>query len=165
MILPAQWIGQRGRELISPFRTENINPASYDVTLKEDVLVRGGEPHKLPLKFMPNEFIIATTVEYFKFPLDVAGDMRLKSSIGRMGINHVLSVWFDPGFEGEATLELQNISNAPIDLVAGMKIAQMVFMQLTEPSQLSYAETGRYCGQTGPTPVRPERADKKILSP
>lgn len=164
MILPSQWITEFGPNLIKPFADENVNPASYDVTLKEDVLVRGGEPHKLPLTFMPQEFIIATTIEYFKFPLDIAGDMRLKSSIGRMGINHVLSVWFDPGFEGEATLELQNISNQPIKLEAGMKIAQMVFMQLTEPSRLSYKDTGRYFGQTGPTPVRPERADKKIIS-
>lgn len=163
MILPAQWILEFGPRLIQPFDRNLINPASYDVTLHEDIITRGDEKRKLPISLMPHEFIIATTQQYFKFPLDVAGDMRLKSSVGRMGINHVLSVWFDPGFEGEATLEIQNISNGRVDLKPGMKIAQMVFMKLTEPTQLSYKDTGRYFGQTGPTPLRPERSDKKIL--
>jgi deoxycytidine triphosphate deaminase len=163
MILPAQWILKHGTSLIDPFDSANINPASYDVTLARDILVRGGDKFQLPMRFMPNEFIIATTNEYFRFPLDVAGDMRLKSSIGRMGVNHVLSVWFDPGFEGEATLELQNVSGVPVELVPGMKIAQMVFQRLEEPTTLSYASTGRYCGQRGPTPVRGERVDKAYL--
>ena len=157
MIQPAQWIQENGHDIIQPFNYRNVNPASYDVNLAKDVLIRGGEKHELPLKLMPQEFIIATTQQYFKFPLHIAGDMRLKSTIGRLGINHVLSVWFDPGFEGEATLELLNVSNGPVELVTGMKIAQMIFMGLSEPTNLSYKDTGRYCGQRGPTPAREER--------
>lgn len=162
MIHPAQWIAKHGEELITPFNKELINPASYDVTLNENIITRGGREEKLPMTFMPNEFIIATTNEYFKFPLNLAGELRLKSSIGRMGITHCLSVFFDPGFEGEATLEIQNISGAPIELKPNIKIAQMLFIPLSEPTNLSYADTGRYQGQTGPTVLREERKDKKI---
>lgn len=163
MIRPAQWILKEGPKMIRPFHHGNVNPASYDVNISKEVLIRGGEKYELPLKLMPQEFIIATTNQYFKFPLDVAGDMRLKSTIGRLGINHVLSVWFDPGFEGEATLELLNVSNGPIELVPNMKIAQMIFMGLSEPTDLSYKNTGRYFGQRGPTPAREERQDKMVL--
>lgn len=163
MILPAQWIMANGYNIISPFKTENINPASYDVTLSDDIIIRGQDKVKLPLRFMPHEFIIATTNEHFHLPLDVAADMRLKSTIGRMGINHVLSVWFDPGFRGEATLELHNVSNTIINLHPGMKIAQMIFMRLSEPTCLSYEHTGRYLDQKGPTLARPERQDKQTL--
>lgn len=163
MIYPAQWILKHGPEIIKPFRREFINPASYDVTLAKEVIIRGDDKRILPLSLMPGEFVIACTNEYFNFPLYVAGDIRLKSTIGRMGINHVLSVWFDPGFQGEATLELQNISNDRVTLEPDMKIAQMVFHQLSEPTNLSYQDTGRYVGQVGPTKARSERTDKKIL--
>ena len=163
MILPAQWIKANGPNIITPFKTEHINPASYDVTLSNNVIIRGQDKAILPLRFMPHEFIIATTNEHFNLPLDVAADMRLKSTIGRMGINHVLSVWFDPGFRGEATLELHNVSNTVIELYPDMKIAQMIFMRLSEPTVLSYANTGRYLDQKGPTLARPERSDKQTL--
>ena len=157
MILPAQWIFEYGPIIITPFEKDRVNPASYDVSLEERIYARGKEPHTLPLTLMPHEFIIASTREYVKLPLDVAGDLKLKSSIGRMGINHALSGWIDPGFEGNVTLELQNISGGPVQLVAGMKIAQLVFMQLTEATCLPYTKTGRYCNQVGPTLARAER--------
>ena len=157
MILPYQWIIKHGPDIITPFDKERVNPASYDVALEERIYVKGKESMLLPYIIMPQEFIIASTREYVKFPLDVAGDLKLKSSIGRMGINHALSGWFDPGFEGNATLELQNISGWPVQLVAGMKIAQLVFMQLTEATCLPYEKVGRYCKQVGPTLARAER--------
>lgn len=163
MLHPAQWILKHGPDIISPFKKEHINPASYDVTLNENIIIRGEQKSTLPITFMPNEFIIATTNEYFKFPLSIAGELRLKSTIGRKGITHCLSVFFDPGFEGEGTLELQNISGAPILLEPNIKIAQMLFILLSEPTDLSYADTGRYCGQTGPTVYREERINKKTL--
>jgi deoxycytidine triphosphate deaminase len=163
MIHPAQWIMCCGPDIISPFESGNVNPASYDVTLNSNVIIRGNQKAKLPIIFMPYEFMISTTNEYFKFPLNLAGELRLKSTIGRMGITHCLSVFFDPGFEGEATLEIQNISGAPIRLEPNIKIAQMLFIPLSEPTDLSYADTGRYCGQRGPTPARPERRDKASL--
>lgn len=163
MIHPAQWIMRHGPEIILPFNPDHVNPASYDVTLHKDIIIRGGEKAELPITFMPNEFIISSTNEYFRFPLDLVGELRLKSTTGRMGITHCLSVFFDPGFEGEATLEIQNISGSPINLEPDIRIAQMLFIPLSEPTDLSYADTGRYCGQRGPTPARPERKNKASL--
>ena len=163
MILPAQWILQNGPNIISPFDKRNINPASYDVRIGTDVIIRGTEKVKLPINLMPGEFIIASTLEYVKIPHDVAVDLKLKSSIGRLGINHALSGWVDPGFEGEITLELQNISGSRVILEPNIKIAQIIFMQLTEKTILPYNTTGRYQGQTGPTLIREERSNKKNL--
>jgi dCTP deaminase len=157
MIKPAQWIAEHGPKIIKPYDEKLVNPASYDVTLHDEIFIRGDEKVKLPFKFAAGEFIIASTIEFFELPLDIAGDLKLKSSIGRKGINHALSGWIDPGFKGMITLELQNISGAFVTLEPGMKIAQLVFMQLSEPTSLSYERTGRYCNQTGPTLAREER--------
>jgi len=164
MLHPAQWILKHGPSIITPFNSNMVNPASYDVTLNRNVLVKGDEDALLPIKLMPHEFIIATTNEFFVFPLDLAGELRLKSTIGRMGVSHCLSVFFDPGFRGQGTLELYNASNTPVVLNPDIKIAQMLFIPLSESTELSYADTGRYCGQIGPTPARSERIDKKVLS-
>jgi dCTP deaminase len=158
MILPAQWIRKHGRDgLITPFYEEAVNPASYDVTLHPEIVARIDEKATLPLTLMPGEFIIASTNERVKVPHNVAIDLKLKSTIGRKGINHALSGWIDPGFEGQITLELQNISGQKVVLEPNMKIAQLIFMQLVEPTDLPYTVTGRYCGQMGPTLARPER--------
>lgn len=157
MILPAQWIREHGVELFDPFDEALVNPASYDVTLHDEIVIRGGEKAKLPIIMMPSEFLIASTRETIHLPHHVAGDLKLKSTIGRMGINHALSGWLDPGFEGQITLELQNISGQQVTLKPGMKIAQVVFMALTEKTDLPYNKTGRYQNQQGPTMARPER--------
>lgn len=158
MILPAQWIEAHGPDIISPYNPSLVNPASYDVTLDNKIIVRGDESTVLPIVMMPQEFLIASTQEYFTMPNDVAGDLKLKSTIGRMGINHTLSGWIDPGFSGNITLELQNVSGARVELRAGMKIAQLVFVKLLEPTALPYGLVGRYFGQSGPTMARPEKA-------
>lgn len=157
MVKPAQWIFKHGPQIINPYDEKLVNPASYDVTLHDDIFIRGDEKAKLPHKFSPGEFLIASTNEFFSLPLDVAGDLKLKSSIGRKGINHALSGWIDPGFRGTITLELQNISGSYVMLVPGMKVAQLVFYGLSEPTELSYEKTGRYCDQKGPTMAREER--------
>lgn len=60
----------------------------------------------------------------------------------------------DPGFIGQWTWELQNVSPAPIKLVVGKPLMQMIMLQMTNPPQLDYGFTGHYMNQTGATPAR-----------
>ena len=81
-----------------------------------------------------------------------------KSSLGRLGlIIHSTAGYIDPGWKGNLTLELSNISRLPITLYRGMKIGQISFLRLTTPAEHLYGspELGsKYQGQRGPTPSR-----------
>ena len=81
-----------------------------------------------------------------------------KSSLGRLGLLiHSTAGFIDPGWDGHVTLELSNVANLPITIYAGMKIGQLSFVQLAEPTDHPYGSSGlgsKYQGQRGPTPSR-----------
>jgi dCTP deaminase len=130
---------------------EQIQPASLDVRLSnevyhfdEDKTVKSFQ-HRL----QPGKRYLGDTEEVIDLPNDIAASIAGRSTIGRMGvIVHKTAGWVDPGFTGSLTLELMNLGNKPVDLEAGMRVAQLVFFQLYQPSS---GYDGSYQGQTTPT--------------
>ena len=157
MIKPDHWIIQFGKSGgIEPFVAEHVNPASYDVTLGNTWICPTREPEGSTsdtFTLFPSEVVLATTAEYVRVPRDVVVDLKLKSSLGRLWLNHSLSGWIDCNFQGQVTLELQNLGPYPRTLSAGMRVAQLVFMSMESPPLVAYGEGGRghYQGQTGAT--------------
>ncbi len=157
MILPDHWIEVFGRDGgIEPFVPEHVNPASYDVTLGNHWICPTRSPEEVfcdTLTLYPGEVVLATTREYIKMPRDVVSDLKLKSSLGRLWLNHSMSGWIDPNFKGQVTLELQNLGPYPRTLHAGMRVAQLVFLQMQSAPKIAYGENGKghYQGQTGAT--------------
>jgi dCTP deaminase len=96
-----------------------------------------------------NDFILASTNESIKVPLDHAAFVAGRSSIGRIGIQVQNAGFVDSGFEGEVTLELHNQSNKKILLHKGMRICQIVFMKMTSSCIKPY--NGKYQFQKGAT--------------
>ena len=94
------------------------------------------------------------TVETVSMPNWACGLLSLKSSIGRMGLEHLHAGWFDPGFHGTATLEIKNMAPWTISLKRGQPIVQLALLSMSQEPRLSYRDTGRYNGQVGPTPSR-----------
>lgn len=139
-----------------PFVNEQVNPASYDITLGDHWICPTREPEEFTateLILFPGEVALATTNEVIKMPRDVVGDLKLKSSLGRLWLNHSLSGWIDCNFQGQVTLELQNLGPYPRRLAKGMRVAQIVFYQMEEPPERAYGEagSGHYQGQRGAT--------------
>ena len=159
MIKPDHWIlefGQNGG--ISPFVPEHVNPASYDVTVANHWICPTREPQEITadhFTLFPGEVILATTQEIVHLPRDVVADLKLKSTLGRLWLNHSLSGWIDPNFQGQITLEFQNLGPYPRRLTAGMRVAQLVFMGMESPPKVAYGEEGKgnYQGQQGATPA------------
>jgi dCTP deaminase len=157
MIKPDHWIREFGKSGgILPFNPEQINPASYDVTLGNEWVCPTRDPEESKsdsITLYPGEVILATTREYLKMPRDVVADLKLKSSLGRLWLNHSLSGWIDCNFQGQVTLELQNLGPWPRVLTSGMRIAQLVFLTMESAPEVAYGEGGRghYQGQTGAT--------------
>ncbi|WKZ56349.1 MAG: dCTP deaminase [Bdellovibrionota bacterium] len=146
MVKPDHWIRAFGLEGgILPFVEDQINPASYDVTLGSHWICPTRDPEEVEvdsITLFPGEVVLATTREYLKMPRDVVCDLKLKSSLGRLWLNHSLSGWIDPNFQGQVTLELQNLGPYPRVLTAGMRIAQLVFIGMESPPEVAYGEKG-----------------------
>lgn len=104
----------------------------------------------------PGEFALATTLETIALSDTIAARLEGKSSLGRLGLmNHSTAGFIDPGFTGQITLELSNVSNLPIKLYPGMRIGQVCFFELRNPVKHPYGDerlSSKYQNQRGPTP-------------
>lgn len=154
MILPYQELMERGLrgELLEPFNPDMVNPASIDICIGTTLLYRGTEcsivdrTQETPIYLEPGAFMLVSTLERLKVPLDCAMDLRLKSSRARAGYNHALAFWFDPGWDGIGTLEIQNIGYDILPLYPGLRIGQIIYHRLVAPCEKPYA--GRYQAAT-----------------
>ena len=157
MVKADRWIKAWGKDGgVKPFTEEHVNPASYDITLGDHWICPTRDPEEFrceKLTLFPGEVVLATTREVIQMPRNVVGDLKLKSSLGRLWLNHSLSGWIDCNFHGQVTLELQNLGPYPRKLNTGMRVAQIVFLQMEEPPDRAYGEdgTGHYQGQMGAT--------------
>ena len=87
----------------------------------------------------PGDFALASTLEYIVLPNDVAARIEGRSTWGRLGLEvHATAGFVDPGFAGALTFELQNSGKVPIPLYAGVRIGQLCFFAMSEPSKLPY---------------------------
>jgi dCTP deaminase len=161
MIKPDHWIrgwGEAGG--VEPFLAEQVNAASYDLRVSDHWICPTRDPEEFTtpsIELLPREVVLASTIEYVRIPRSVACDLKLKSTLGRLWINHSLAGWCDPGFEGQITLELQNLGPEPFVLQAGRRIVQLIFIAMESEPEIAYGEpasASRYQGQTGTTRAR-----------
>lgn len=121
--------------------------------LMTSVTVADGEPFIL----QPREFVLAITEESLELDDDVLGRLEGRSSLGRIGIIvHGTAGLFDPGWRGNATLELSNLGRMPVALYPGMRICSFTFEQLSSPASVPYYKkaSNKYAGQTKPLASR-----------
>lgn len=150
MILPYQELMERGLrgELLDPFDPNMVNPASIDICIGNSLIYRGvscditGRTIENPIWLERGGFMLISTLERLKVPLDCAMDLRLKSSRARAGYDHALAFWFDPGWDGIGTLEITNNGYETLPIYPGLRIGQIIYHRLLEPCQKPYA--GRY---------------------
>jgi dCTP deaminase len=152
MIKSDNWIIKNGKKLFDKFNIEQVNSASYDLKLDNRFvdLRTGEEICADEITINPGDAYLASTWEYVRLPDYIAGAVFLKSSMARLGLDHALAGWVDPGFEGNLTLELH--SHRLITLLAGQRTVQIVFYGLDEAAEHPY--NGKYKGQVGPTKAK-----------
>ncbi|MDP1835924.1 MAG: dCTP deaminase [Chlamydiales bacterium] len=99
----------------------------------------------------PNSFALALSVEYFKIPRNVITLCVGKSTYARCGI--IVNVTpFEPGWEGQAVLEISNTTQLPAKVYAGEGLAQVIFFEGDTACLTSYADRkGKYQYQQGMT--------------
>ena len=129
---------------ISPYSPDCLQPASYDVHLSSEFIEPSSDRHVLLYKCLeitlqPMQFMLGSTYETLTIPSHLVARVEGKSSLARLGLMvHITAGFIDPGFSGNITLELLNVSRVPITLVAGMKIAQISFQRLLTPCVRPY---------------------------
>ena len=155
----------QGNIEIDPFDPEQINPASYDLTLGDQVLCYDfplvHDAKDEPTKFRharigPEGFVVHPRRGYLMHTIErVKTDKHVpvidgKSSIARLFLQiHITAGFGDVGYDGQYTLEVVT-HEASIRLYAGMRIAQIRFhAMLGEP--MKYA--GNYQGKAAMGPV------------
>ncbi len=135
---------------------EHSKHAFIDLKTKVDVddLMRKVDvPEGDAFTMQPGEFVLAATQEKLELADDVMARLEGRSSLGRLGIIvHSTAGLFDPGWVGNATLELGNLGRMPVILYPGMRICAFTFEQLSSPSTVPYhlKPANKYAGQGGP---------------
>src|SRR5580765_3962485 len=126
---------------------ENINRPF--IRLKREERVQESDIYSRKTVLLPNdsfflhpgEFALASTLEHFFFPDDLAGRIEGRSSWGRLGLLvHATAGFVDPGFSGNLTFELFNAGRLPIRLKPGMRMAQLCFFELKDLPTAAYDE-------------------------
>jgi dCTP deaminase len=181
--------------VIDGSKAEHVNSSSVDLTLGRYILVEqmnslagGYTPNRVSLAqrtplntrkvdmrstngyvLKPGEFILAQTQEIFNLPCDISAEYKLKSSMARVGLEHLNAGWADSGWNGSVlTLELRNMTTYhEIELKQGDKIGQMVFYKHAPvPIAASYANRGTYNKDTEVSGAKKElRTDPKFNEP
>lgn len=151
---------------VVPFKAEAVQGSSLDVHLGSWFVVAkkvrmshisiadeqsrkrlqgiGRDEHYVPNKktfvIHPGDFVLGVTMEFIGLPADVMAFVEGKSTIGRTGLLVATATQVGPGFHGVIVLELANAGTIPLEVEAGMAIAQLVFQALTEaaPDRLLY---------------------------
>lgn len=144
-VLSDYTIKERINELFnSPISLNDIQPASVDLHLREDLINLDGGEFDLndgDYILQPDEFILGSTIEYVTIPRDIVAQVDGKSSIGRLGVLiHITAGFIDCGFNGNITLEIKNISNKPFTLKKGMSICQIIFFEMTTECDRVYGD-------------------------
>jgi len=88
----------------------------------------------------PHQFVLACTLEYICLPYDFYALVLGRSSWGRMGLNIATATTVQAGYKGCLTLELRNLSETPLPLTVGLRIAQLCLIPIPE----GYSTTAGY---------------------
>jgi dCTP deaminase len=102
--------------------------------------------YREPFVLHPHQLVLGATLEYLKLPQDMGCHVLGRSSWGRLGLVIETASTVAPHFRGCITLELINFGEVPLVLYPGVRIAQLVFHEVTSPGEYS----GKYYCAVGP---------------
>lgn len=130
--------------LIDPF-----SKVAKETEFTREVIVKDGKSFIM----QPGDFVLAVTKERITISPKLLGRLEGRSSLGRLGIVvHSTASVFDPGWDGQAVLELGNLGRLPVALYPGMRICAMTFEELSSIADVPYGkkEKAKYKNQDKP---------------
>jgi dCTP deaminase len=125
---------KKGEVKLEPFESSCLNPAGYDLRSLKRVVLK------------PKQYELVGTLETVELGLDVTAYLHIRSSLAREGVIGSFAV-VDPGFRGQLTLNLHNVSEKEVTLRKGERIVQIVFHKLGGRAKKGYS--GSYQNSKG----------------
>ena len=142
--------------LIENANNQNIQPASYDLTLDKYVIEFKKSKKPISLidaqeldsiyeevnitegyEFRPGTSILAVIEDTFNMPNDVCGTIRGRASLNRLGLA-ISFQHLNPGFKGKLNITITNNSTNSYLLTPKIQIAQAVFEKLDKKVKKKY---------------------------
>ena len=140
---------EAGRVRIDPFHPSQVGVASIDLTLGDEIreILVEDEPIRVldetdyrdhtrvrrldaPYRLDPGVTIHGITAERVTLPDDLCGFLEGRSRFARLGLMiHVTSAFVQPGVSNRQVLEMSNVSSRSLEIVAGVRICQLVLMR------------------------------------
>ncbi len=147
--LPKEIINHRLRELFINPDPDNLQPASYDLRLGQEIyLTREALPKKLKksedtFKISPGEFALLTTYETVLVPKDLIAFISMKFKYTGLGLINISGFHVDPGYRGKIIFSVYNAG--PNEIVLRYKDPMfIIFFARVRPSVL---EEDLYAGE------------------
>ena len=148
--------------LVHPYNSNHLSPCSIDLTLSNKILVESCDDKNGPwcsvnidggYQIAPKQFFLASTEEIITIPNDCCGQIVLRSSAARAGLDHCLAGFIDAGWHGRITLEFTNqLQLSQFNVHTGQRLVQLLVHKLNQPVKTSYAIKGNYQNQYDVTP-------------
>ncbi len=116
----------------------------------------------------PGCFVLGATMEWIRFPKNLAGYVVGKSSWGRRGLIIATAIGVHPGFSGCLTLEITNLGEMPIEIMPGMRICQLFLHGIDDTGSDRVDQSTFLCkrrptlGSVEPDNIAIKLADSKI---
>lgn len=124
--------------------SHGLSEVGYDIRLKQTVrfwpsLMGVGRieletPGIEKIEYFDGRFVLASAMERFQMPPNLAGIVHDKSSWARCGLS-VFNTVIEPGWNGFLTLELVYHGQDPLEIPAGSGIAQVIFHHISNPAR------------------------------
>lgn len=138
-----------GRIQIDPFNRDQVGVASIDLTLGHEIRQILNAPEAIrvedetdyrdhttvadlrePFRLEPGVTIHGITTEHISLPDNLCGFLEGRSRFARLGLMiHVTSAFVQPGVSNRQVLEMSNVSSRALEIVAGVRICQLVLMR------------------------------------
>ncbi|MDP1441921.1 MULTISPECIES: dCTP deaminase [Priestia] len=142
--------------LVSPFVPENCQGATINLTLDKKIkkyisdknILLGEEVtpdqyEEIDIKdndfyLEPNCSVLVQSVEYFKVPDNMCGQIYERYSIKLLGLMISPASYMNPGYEGRMSFVAYNMSSKPIRLTPGVKFSQLAISKLSSDPETPY---------------------------
>lgn len=120
-------------EMISPFQPENLKPAGYELTVGDEYFM-SGEFFELKdsITILPFEVAVIKTGELLRLPRFMIARWNIRVTHAYAGLLWVGGPQVDPGYVGNLFCPIYNLSDKPVTLNKGEKLALMDFQKTTK---------------------------------
>ena len=115
--------------------------------------VDGGKTQK-KIVIKPGQYYLVQTIESVNTPLDLMPIVHTRTSLFRAGLL-LLNSKTDPGYQGQLTMGLTNLSPFPVRLQMGARICNIIFHKID-------GKTVKYRGQHQGGRVSPKKAERQV---